>query len=324
MNRTQPLGEYDAAPGGNEEAGHLGLVWRIAVEARELETFMRDGDAHGCPQHDVTEAGIRNSQRGRRPGTRNGAQPQPLRDGDRAGDLGRRGVLEVDAGEPPDAGRERWNVRPHQGVSDLDSPDLALYQQTVNGEKDRFKLRVRTYSDDPTQPAYFEVKKKINSVVHKRRAGLTRDQAVELIDGRFIDSDALDRSTREDIDHFDSHVKLASARPMIRVKYMREAYQATGNEPVRITIDTDLQHAVSFSGSLSHREGRWTSTPLDGVIVEIKFTERYPWWVQDFIRNFSLKQRAVPKYVLSIDHMTLHSRESALGVAGMILPPRRA
>ncbi len=206
----------------------------------------------------------------------------------------------------------------------LDSSDLALYQQTVAGEKDRFKLRVRTYSDDPSKPAYFEVKRKVNNIVHKRRAGLSRAQARAELERAPVDLTGMPATKRSDVEYFRHHLMLTEARPVVRVKYMREAYQATGNEPVRITIDTDLQHAVSFSGSLSHREGRWTSTPLNGVIVEIKFTERYPWWVQDFIRNFSLTQRAVPKYVLSIDHMTLHSRESALGVAGMILPPRRA
>ena len=33
----------------------------------------------------------------------------------------------------------------------LDSEDLVLYQQTVGGHKNRFKLRVRSYSDDPRQ-----------------------------------------------------------------------------------------------------------------------------------------------------------------------------
>jgi hypothetical protein len=58
--------------------------------------------------------------------------------------------------------------------------------------------------------------------------------------------------------------------------------------------------------------------------VEIKFTERYPWWVQQFIRAFGLKQQAVPKYVWSVDHMTMNGRESALALNGLTLPPRRA
>ena len=63
----------------------------------------------------------------------------------------------------------------------LDSDDLALYHQTVSGEKNRFKLRVRSYSDDPERAVFFEVKRKINNIVQKRRARVTREQARVLL-----------------------------------------------------------------------------------------------------------------------------------------------
>jgi SPX domain protein involved in polyphosphate accumulation len=206
----------------------------------------------------------------------------------------------------------------------LDSPDLMLYQQTVSGEKDRFKLRIRTYTDDPSQPAYLEVKRKMNSVVHKRRAGVLREHVRLLLDRRVPDLSWLTPGDRADAEYFYNHLTLIEARPLIRVKYMREAYAADGNEPARITLDTGLMHAITLDDELSHARGRWTSTPVTGVIVEIKFTERFPWWVQDFIQAFSLHQRAVPKYVWSVDHMILDGRETALSVAGITLPPRRS
>jgi len=205
----------------------------------------------------------------------------------------------------------------------LDSPDLALYQQTVAGEKDRFKLRVRTYSDDPSKPAYFEVKRKVNNIVHKRRAGLSRAQARAELERAPVDLTGMPAAKRSDVEYFRHHLMLTEARPVVRVKYMREAYQARGNEPVRITIDSELSHAITLDSKLDHRSGHWTETPLEGQIVEVKFTERYPWWVQDFIRTFGMTQRAVPKYVLSIDHMILEGRETAMALAGITLPPRR-
>jgi SPX domain protein involved in polyphosphate accumulation len=205
----------------------------------------------------------------------------------------------------------------------LDSQDLALYQQTVGGEKDRFKLRVRSYTDDPAQPVYLEVKRKLNNVVHKRRAGMGREAVRTLLDRGRLDLTGLGPQDRRNAEYFYSHVALTEARPLVRVKYMREAYAAHGNEPVRITIDTDLMHAVTLDNNLSHVRGRWTATPLDGVIIEVKFTERFPWWVQDFIQTFGLHQRAVPKYVWSVDHMMMDGRESALAMAGITLPPLR-
>jgi hypothetical protein len=104
---------------------------------------------------------------------------------------------------------------------------------------------------------------------------------------------------------------------------MREAYEALGNEPVRVTIDTELMHAITLDPDFRRIPGRWTATPLDGSILEIKFTERFPWWVQDLIRSFGLFQQAVPKYIWSMDHMLLNGRESALAMAGVSLPPLR-
>jgi hypothetical protein len=205
----------------------------------------------------------------------------------------------------------------------LDSPELKLYLQTVGGEKDRFKLRVRTYSDDPDAPAFFEVKRKLNAIVHKRRAGLDREKALRLLSEHRLDPGGLGTSDHQDAEYFRNHVEFVAARPVVRVKYLREAYQGLDNEPVRITLDTDLMHAVTFDHDLSHERGRWVSTPLDGVIVEIKFTERYPWWVQELVRAFGLTQRAVPKYVMSIDHMMMDGRESAFALAGLTLPPIR-
>ena len=207
----------------------------------------------------------------------------------------------------------------------LDSPDLRLYQQTVGGEKNRFKLRVRTYSDDPSTPVFFEVKHKINNIVQKRRARIDRESGLdflaERLDGFGFHAIAAPAS---ELEHFGAHMELAGARPLIRVRYHREAYESRGGDPVRITIDTQLMHCVTFKTDLSHEQGRWVSTPVDGTILEIKFTELFPSWIRDLVQVFGLRQQPVPKYVWSVDHMLLEGREAALNVGGFTLPVRRA
>jgi len=206
----------------------------------------------------------------------------------------------------------------------LDSDDLRLYQQTVGGEKNRFKLRVRTYSDDPATPAFFEVKSKVNNIVRKRRARMTRDEA-----GHWLRTGAPPRldlrdGRADDVHYFANLQSLIAARPVMRVRYVREAYESNGGDPVRITVDTDLSHAVTLGHDLGHTAGRWVGTPVPGTILEIKFTNRFPSWIHDLVRCFGLKQQAVPKYVMSVDHMLLDGREAALAIGGFTLPPRRA
>jgi len=206
----------------------------------------------------------------------------------------------------------------------LDSADLLLYQQTVCGEKQRFKLRVRAYSDRPETPVFLEVKSKLNNIVRKRRARLDRRRALALLGGSLeADFDGEPRELVDDIDYFRHNVRLTEAKPVIRVRYMREAYESRGGDPVRITLDTELMHAITFEENVALDQGRWVTTPVRGTIMEIKFTERFPAWINDMVRTFELKQQSVPKYVRSVDHALLGGRESVVALAGVTLPPLR-
>ena len=204
----------------------------------------------------------------------------------------------------------------------LDSADLHLYNQTVAGECERYKLRVRTYSDDPASPVFFEVKQKFNAIVAKRRAGVTREQAQAILRQEPLPFVAtLSDADRRDLLFFNHCVAMSQARPITRVKYLREAFEARDHEPVRITLDTDLMHAATIDDTLSHRDGPWTATPTGGVVLEIKYTDRLPSWAHEIVQVFAVNQRAVPKYVLSVNHMLRGGRKEAMNVGGMTLPP---
>jgi hypothetical protein len=185
----------------------------------------------------------------------------------------------------------------------LDSPDLRLYQQTLGGEKNRFKMRIRFYSDDPDSPVFLEVKKRESVVVFKMRAGVTREVAVALLAGN------PDRSWLKgyppklaaDVEAFLDYRTLTEAVPVCKIRYIREAYASKDNAPLRLTIDTDVVHAVTLEPELSLTKGSWAPTHFSGVIFEIKFTDRFPGWVRDLIQYFGLRSVSVPKYVESVD-----------------------
>jgi len=226
----------------------------------------------------------------------------------------------------PDRYAARWDGNRYAICSlYLDSQDLRLYQQTVGGEKNRFKLRIRTYDDDPDSLVFFEVKRKLNNIVSKQRAALSRDNAARMVEtgvNGFMGD--LPLEALDDLNSFALYSDLTNARPLVRVRYLREAYEARGGDPVRITIDTELMHAITLDHEIGHESGRWVTTPVAGSILELKFTERYPEWMSALVRAFGLKQQPVPKYVLSIDHMLMEGREAALSLGGFLLPPRRA
>jgi len=57
----------------------------------------------------------------------------------------------------------------------LDSDNLEIYWRTINGDKNRYKLRLRYYSDNPKSPVFFEIKRRMNNCNLKQRGGVRRD-----------------------------------------------------------------------------------------------------------------------------------------------------
>lgn len=181
----------------------------------------------------------------------------------------------------------------------FDTADLELCRKTLRGEKNRYKLRIRSYSEEPDQPVFLEVKRRIDAMVMKRRCRVSRTQALAILGRNSCPVLDLTSELRAGLDEFLT-LAAAGARPVLRVKYQREAYEARGAEPVRITLDTDLWHAVSPVLDLSHNSSGWCRTPVGGVVLEIKLTERFPSWVAALVRALDLGRLSVPKYCLSM------------------------
>lgn len=203
----------------------------------------------------------------------------------------------------------------------LDTDDLRFYRQYLRGEKSRVKLRARTYSDDPAAPVFLEVKSRHDRVVTKRRVALTREEAAAALGGHPNGSLARFRGGAADFDAFSVNVALATAKPVVRVKYLREPYVGFDPEPVRVTFDTRLECQPTFGPVLTHGGGHWVPVPLSGVLVEVKFTDCLPSWLAQMVRAFGLVQVPCCKYARSVGRLISHGGAAALSVAGFTLPP---
>src|SRR5215212_10202095 len=65
----------------------------------------------------------------------------------------------------------------------LDSDDLKLFWSTINGDKNRFKLRLRFYNNNPDTPIFFEIKRRMNNCILKQRGGVRREAVDSLLSG---------------------------------------------------------------------------------------------------------------------------------------------
>src|SRR6188768_829737 len=66
----------------------------------------------------------------------------------------------------------------------LDSDDLKLYRSTINGDKNRYKLRLRFYENRADAPVFFEIKRRMNNTISKQRGGVRREAVDSLLAGQ--------------------------------------------------------------------------------------------------------------------------------------------
>jgi len=186
----------------------------------------------------------------------------------------------------------------------LDSVGYALYRHTTSGVKNRYKLRIRFYDDDPFSPAFLEVKRRVTDTIHKLRAAVSKQAAERFLRGaRLSSADLLyanDSSLRALTEFCDRRDALR-ADGRAYVAYRREAYVSSGAEGVRVTFDREIcggRYDYDCNLNIPHRK---VNVPQKGVVLELKFTGRPPAWMQDLIETFQLQRTVYPKYVYCVN-----------------------
>ena len=194
----------------------------------------------------------------------------------------------------------------------LDSANLKLCRESLEGHKNRFKLRIRSYSDDHDYPRFLEIKRRINTIILKSRAKIRHSDIDNLFSGKNI---LAQNKTDEDVlRQFQLYMHSINAGPVIRIRYMRQAYENDSENRVRVTLDRDLCYNIQSSPELSLNGRNWQQHSLKGVILEIKFTGRYPAWLSRMVECFDLRRQSMSKYATSI------KKACTLGFCAPVMP----
>jgi len=184
----------------------------------------------------------------------------------------------------------------------LDSDNLRLCRESLRGHLKRFKLRVRSYSDKPDCPRFFEIKRRSNTVIIKNRARVRHHDVATLLSGQYVPPLQNYKTEVDTLKQFQLYMKTISAKPKVLIRYMRRAYEDNMENRVRITFDRQLAYKVSEDSEVLLNSQGWQYNPitLRGVILEIKFTGRYPAWLGRMAQYFDLRQQSLSKYATSI------------------------
>lgn len=196
----------------------------------------------------------------------------------------------------------------------LDSPGLNTYHRTVNGDRNRYKLRLRYYDSDDS-PIFFEIKQRRNRVIQKKRAQVRQDSVQDLLDGHAPTKKHLVENSINQMDaleHFCLLQGKLQATPKMHISYMREAYEKRDSNEVRVTIDRDVKSSRVRQHGFRDQQKNEISTFGSTVILELKFTNRFPDWLNELTQRFHLRHESASKYVDSIEALRFSRIESGM------------
>lgn len=204
----------------------------------------------------------------------------------------------------------------------MDSPGMALYNSTINGDKNRFKLRIRFYNEREDTPVFLEIKRRMNNIISKKRVGVPRSCMPLILAGQIPDASylydhkngvgerafndlAIAHQEQALIDFVDM-VNRLEAQPVSHVAYQREAWVQPNSNKVRVTLDRQVRCEADPDARMVTAMLNPTLVFGDWVILELKFTDRFPNWFRELVEVFNLTQCGAAKYV---DGITLMGKD---------------
>ncbi|MDP2344539.1 MAG: polyphosphate polymerase domain-containing protein [Deltaproteobacteria bacterium] len=205
-----------------------------------------------------------------------------------------------------------------------DTPTLDLFEDTQNGARKRFKLRVRRYGEKlGDSPVFFEVKHRIGDIIKKTRAFVPPLRWAQ----RLAD-DHPDAKPAE-ID-FRSRVLTCRCEPTLLVRYAREAWKGHIDNYVRVTFDTRLEFAPvdarrpvgrdAVLESAAVWEAADDAVAFDDteslVLIEVKFEQTVPRWLASTIQDLGMTRQGFSKYAVGVARA--FGREGGIDVARRI------
>lgn len=179
----------------------------------------------------------------------------------------------------------------------FDSPSLICYNEKINGIKYRTKLRLRTYGEGSDLGTFFlEIKRKADAVVIKERAKINQELYRGYLDANY---GILDRKMENKImQEFFMRQRAHSMKPLVFVRYKRKPLVSKFDNSLRVTLDYDMEAAGAESFTV---HDRFYAIRPDMAVMEIKYNNILPDWLQRLIQKYEFSRTSFSKYCFGID-----------------------
>ena len=87
------------------------------------------------------------------------------------------------------------------------------------------------------------------------------------------------------------------AKPKAHIAYLREAYVPHDDNSARLTMDREVRVEPELTARLCTKMEHPTLLWGRDIVLELKFTNRFPDWFRELVRVFGLPQCGAAKYV---------------------------
>jgi len=190
-----------------------------------------------------------------------------------------------------------------------DTWDWRLALQTVEGIRNRYKMRIRTYGFTDDMPVFVEIKGRVGTSICKSRALIPREHWSLLSLNQPPPPEgftALKESHQSDYDSFRNLMDVLDLRPRLWVSYQREAYGSRYGDGARLTFDRHLKvQAPDLDRPDVPVDCEYQMVNLDGpqTILELKFNNAFPSWMRTIVNQCELRRTACSKYVQGVEQI---------------------
>jgi len=184
-----------------------------------------------------------------------------------------------------------------------DTPNFRFYHEKLQSVKNRKKLRIRTYNQPAADsPAFFEIKHKFGNVIYKERMKVPLDDAPALLeDGEALKITELPAADRTILNKFFLLFDKLILEPKVLVTYEREALQGLDDQRLRVTFDLNTRSYAYPEWQDLFREDDLNAINDNCFILEIKFDEWMPFWVQRIVSDYDLHRQSISKYCKGLE-----------------------
>lgn len=188
----------------------------------------------------------------------------------------------------------------------FDSSNFNYYHEKIDGIKIRKKLRIRSYDNlTDNNLVFLEIKNKYENFIGKNRAPLKYHNLSELLKTKEVSTYTVTSNgytnSVKDGEKFFHHILKDDLKSTMLIVYEREAFYSKFDKSLRITFDKNLRFFEYPKINRLYSDEDLEYAIPNHFVLEIKFDNGYPLWLQNIVQEFKLFRRSVSKYTICID-----------------------